>query len=448
MKDKPPRVSVILTTYARAATFLREAIESVLNQTLTDLELIVVDDASPDRTSEVVLSFKDERIVYLRRGWNSGYQAIPKNDGIRLAHGKYICYLDDDNQFTPDHVQVLVEALDAHPEVDIVYGNRQHVGAELGGGEKPSGWAGNAREFDLVDILSPEISNFIDTSDLMHRKEAIYRVGGWNPHLKKRGDYDLIIRFAKAGCRFLYVPRIITCYRQHKGQITEDKSNWVQDLHHLPIKVDGLSEEMIPGSAFNYFFRFFLWALKQGRKLVVRGNSVFQGPPVSEARKLSDINMERYARRLQLRNNMILDVGIAGNPVGGGYRRYFDKDNNTYKTLDILASTKPDYVMDISHTSFEDDTWDLIIFIHTLEHIENFRAPIEEIHRILKKGGFFILETPFNYKFHAEPGFQDLWRFTVGAYQLLLRDYEIMDVGQWGGEKDNPLLVSALARKY
>lgn len=91
--------SVIIPTYNRAA-LLGRAIESVLNQTYTDFELLVVDDASTDATAQVVEAFTDDRIVYLPQPHNGG-PAATRNAGIRRAQGRLISFLDDDDEFLP-----------------------------------------------------------------------------------------------------------------------------------------------------------------------------------------------------------------------------------------------------------------------------------------------------------------------------------------------------------
>ena len=91
-----PRVSVIIPTYRRPV-FLGKAIESVLNQTFQDFEVIIVDDASNDNTSEVVRGFSDKWIQYGCHEVNNG-GAAAWNNGIRYAHEKYIAFLDDDDE--------------------------------------------------------------------------------------------------------------------------------------------------------------------------------------------------------------------------------------------------------------------------------------------------------------------------------------------------------------
>ena len=92
--SKEPLISVVIPTYKRASTVPR-AIKSVLSQTYTNLEVLVVDDCSPDDTQSVVRSIADDRIRYLRHETNKGLPTV-RNTGIGAARGDYVAFLDDD----------------------------------------------------------------------------------------------------------------------------------------------------------------------------------------------------------------------------------------------------------------------------------------------------------------------------------------------------------------
>ena len=120
------KVSVIIPTYNRAE-FLRSAIESALNQTYTDLEIIVSDDKSTDHTREVVKSFKDNRIKYILNEGNKGPSAT-RNTAILASKGEYIAFLDDDDEWLPDKLQSQVEVLDkSQVKICGVYTNRLFI---------------------------------------------------------------------------------------------------------------------------------------------------------------------------------------------------------------------------------------------------------------------------------------------------------------------------------
>ena len=117
----PPKVTVILPTYNRAA-YLKQAIDSIRQQTLTDWELIIVDDASRDSTPDVVRAWtqKDPRIRYYRHQHNSGL-ATARNTGLKHARGTYIACQDDDDVSHPERLHRQADYLDKNPHIALLY---------------------------------------------------------------------------------------------------------------------------------------------------------------------------------------------------------------------------------------------------------------------------------------------------------------------------------------
>lgn len=113
-----PFVSAIIPVYNGAERYLKEAIESVLRQTFTDFELIVVDDASTDEIESVIRKYSAVR--YIRRPSNGG-QAAARNDGARLASGEYIAFLDQDDLWEPDMLSQEVHFANIHPEAGVIF---------------------------------------------------------------------------------------------------------------------------------------------------------------------------------------------------------------------------------------------------------------------------------------------------------------------------------------
>ena len=115
-----PKVSVIIPTYNRAE-LLKVAIASVLSQTYKDFEIIVIDDASHDNTQELLTSLKDKRIRYIRHETNKRISAA-RNTGIVNSHGNYIAFLDDDDEWLPEKLQLQVDFLENSPPIiGVVY---------------------------------------------------------------------------------------------------------------------------------------------------------------------------------------------------------------------------------------------------------------------------------------------------------------------------------------
>jgi glycosyltransferase involved in cell wall biosynthesis len=206
-------ISVIISTYNRLE-LLKKAVESVKRQTFKDYELIVVDDGSTDNTEEWC---RRQDFTYIRRTKSFGNDTRPKNRGIKASKGEYIAFLDDDNQYLPDHLQILYNEITAYPNLDAVYGDRIVIDTQ---NRFPS-QIGIYSEYNPVLLLK---RNYIDTSDILIKREAIYDVGGFDERYGKYVDWNLWLRMAKAGKIFKRVPKIITNYYIHD----EMKSNRVK----------------------------------------------------------------------------------------------------------------------------------------------------------------------------------------------------------------------------
>lgn len=107
----PPAVSVVIPTYDRAAVLPR-AIDSVLGQTVEDLELLVVDDGSTDRAPDVVAGYADDRVRCLRHEQNRGASAA-RNSGIEAASGDYVAFLDSDDEWLAGKLETQLAVLEA-----------------------------------------------------------------------------------------------------------------------------------------------------------------------------------------------------------------------------------------------------------------------------------------------------------------------------------------------
>jgi glycosyltransferase involved in cell wall biosynthesis len=194
-------VSVIIPTIGRST--LQRALDSVWNQTYKDLEIIVVFDGPQDvRIIEGV-----KTLVLPQR---SGFHAKPRNEGIQSSNGKYICYLDDDDEFTPDHVEVLVNAIG---ESDFAYGMRQYMN------ENGVYMQSSYFNWDKDRACDPF---WLGTCDILHTRKIIYKLGGWNESLKRFGDFELGCRLGRLPASGVGVNRIITNCYNGGGQITVD----------------------------------------------------------------------------------------------------------------------------------------------------------------------------------------------------------------------------------
>ena len=228
--NQEPLISVIMSTYNRADNFLSRAIDSVLTQSFKDFELIIVNDCSTDDTDEVLAKYQeqDSRIRLFKTKENSGSDTLPKNRGIMESRGKYIAYIDDDVEFLSFHLEILLNEFKQNEDLDIVYCESllYKDGKQYGKAICQCKIPGGDGTFNGQFLLN---RNYIDTSQVMHKRELIFNVGGWDEKLPKFVDWNLWVRMLKWGAKFQHAPIAATNYHVHeatKSARVETKS-WV-----------------------------------------------------------------------------------------------------------------------------------------------------------------------------------------------------------------------------
>src|SRR6266446_6715266 len=185
-------ISVIIPTHNRSQ-FLRCAIASVLSQTLQDWEIIVVDDASEDNTQEVVKSFGDQRIKYIRHETNRGV-ATARNTGILNSNGKYIAFLDDDDEWLPEKLKLQFDLLERSPM--IVGGVYTGALAVEGHSRKVISRHTATKRGHIFDEMLIHDS-IAPTSTFFFRRACFEKVGLFDVSLDFAEDFDMWLRIAK-----------------------------------------------------------------------------------------------------------------------------------------------------------------------------------------------------------------------------------------------------------
>lgn len=205
-----PAVSVVIPTYNHAR-FLRAAIQSVLEQTFTDWEAVIVNNYSEDETVEVIASFADPRIrlVDFR---NHGVIAASRNHGIGLARGEYIAFLDSDDVWYPEKLARCMEKL--MTGADLVCHGENWV--KEGGAARVVHY-GPERRGKYHSLLFN--GNCISTSATVVRKPALVEVGCFSEDAQfvTAEDYELWLKLAQAGFRFAFIDEVLGEYRLHGG---------------------------------------------------------------------------------------------------------------------------------------------------------------------------------------------------------------------------------------
>jgi glycosyltransferase involved in cell wall biosynthesis len=221
---------VIVPTY-NYGCFIGETLECLRAQTYVNWECIVVDDGSTDDTAERVSRFmeQDARFKFLRQ--ENARQAAAKNNGLQNSAGEYIQFLDADDLIEPQKFEQQVEYLEAHPEVDIVYGSMRYFKTEVPderlywvwGENKP--WmpetSGSGREV-LTALVR---QNIMVINSPMIRRRVVDAVGLFDNKLPPAEDWDYWLRCAAAGMRFEFkeLPGTLALVRWHSSSSSQDR---------------------------------------------------------------------------------------------------------------------------------------------------------------------------------------------------------------------------------
>lgn len=211
-----PTVSVIMPVY-NAGSYLREAIESILNQTFADFELLILNDGSTDGSAQVIASYQDPRIKAIDQD-NQGLRAT-LNTGIRMSTGKYIARMDQDDLSLPERLQKQVDFLETHPQHVLVGTTYAYVDVH---GKVIGAFPALLEDADIKRELLTKSS--FGHGTVMFRSSALRAGSYWyDTHAKHVEDYDLWLRFAVAG-KFANLPDVLYLWRESPTNTTSE--NW------------------------------------------------------------------------------------------------------------------------------------------------------------------------------------------------------------------------------
>jgi glycosyltransferase involved in cell wall biosynthesis len=191
LDESSPFVSIVIPTYNRAR-LLRRAVQSILNQTYQNFEIIIVDDCSNDNTENVVKSFPDERIRYIRHEKNKG-AVVARNGGIKAARGEYIAFQDSDDEWLPEKLEKQMKAFEnGPPNLGVVYTSFWLIDGSTKTYSPPS--YVKRTEGEIHDALL-EV-NFIGTPTVVVKKECFEKAGLFKS-LPRLQEWDLWIRISE-----------------------------------------------------------------------------------------------------------------------------------------------------------------------------------------------------------------------------------------------------------
>jgi glycosyltransferase involved in cell wall biosynthesis len=212
-----PGVSVIVPAYGVTA-YIAEALDSVLAQTYTDYEIVVINDGCPDTVAlERALRPYQDRIVYVKK--ENGGLASARNAGIRVARAPLIALLDGDDAWVPEYLAVQTEYLRTHPEIDVVYCDGVICGDTPLAGRRVMEFSPSHGEVNFESLVTCRCS--VNVS-VLARKAAIVGVGGFDERLRRAEDFDLWVRAVHAGARISYHCRQLYRYRRRDNALSAD----------------------------------------------------------------------------------------------------------------------------------------------------------------------------------------------------------------------------------
>jgi glycosyltransferase involved in cell wall biosynthesis len=216
MNSYPPTTSVIMATYQSEA-YISEAISSILTQTYTNFELIIVYDRSSDRTLEIIKSFTDPRVKIIENAERLG-PVTSRNTGIRAARGAYITIMDADDISLPQRLEKQVEYMEQHPDIALSGTWSRTIG---------DGTSHTTRHLTDADELKANLlfrTSFTHSSIMIRKafldQHALTYTEGRTPPFPE--DFDLYTRISSIG-KLGNIPKILLLLRKHEGQSSREK---------------------------------------------------------------------------------------------------------------------------------------------------------------------------------------------------------------------------------
>lgn len=210
-----PLISIVIPTYNRAG-LIGKAIQSILDQSYENWELIIVDNYSDDNTKAVIESFNDDRILMLFTP-RTGSVAASRNLGVAHSNGEWIAFLDSDDWWFPQKLSYISKVIENQP--DLIYHDLQIVDSD---GNALNGKKTKSRNLKTPIYLDLLLNgNDIALSSVVVKKSIFAKVNGMNesPTFFAVEDYDTWLRIAQVTSNFVHIPKALGAYRLHDGNI-------------------------------------------------------------------------------------------------------------------------------------------------------------------------------------------------------------------------------------
>lgn len=214
------KISIILPVY-NGARFLRQSIQSILNQTHNNFDLFIIDDCSTDLTPQIISEYcaLDSRIKTVRHEKN---RLLPGalNTGFRIAGGEYVTWTSDDNLYLPNALQEMADCLDQNPEIAFVYSDYDLI--DENGKPIETIIAGDWKKLGLTDVIG---------GSFMYRRIIHDAIGYYDEEMYLAEDLEFELRAMVNGFNFMPLHKNLYQYRDHPGSLTRTKAYQIFRIH-------------------------------------------------------------------------------------------------------------------------------------------------------------------------------------------------------------------------
>ena len=217
--NQNPLVSVIIPCYNRQ-DYIAQTIDSVLNQTWPNIELIVVDDGCTDNSRQILENYGNRVQLLEHPGFTNKGQSAAINVGLNAAKGDYIAILDSDDLFLPQKIEKQISYFLKHPNLGLVYSNGYRIneqGKITSEFYLPTHQERSVPENVLLDCY------FLLPNNALVRRDVYNAAGLFDESLRSAQDHDMAIRIAEV-TNIGYMDNYLFCYRQHKNSISQTKA--------------------------------------------------------------------------------------------------------------------------------------------------------------------------------------------------------------------------------
>lgn len=217
-------VSVIVPVHDQER-FLRDCLQSVVDQDYRPVEIVIADDGSTDGSGKIIAEFEGIRgegisIRALHQVRQGAQHA--RNNGCRMARGEYFLFLDGDDFLAPGNLSRQVDRFKNEPDVDIVYSDGQYLSDGFEAPTRDGGRLSLGEPADLVAALLSGLS--VPCFSYLFRRRTVGRCGPWDPTIPINQDIEFVLRRATRGCRFRYAAGLSGYYRKHSAVSISEQS--------------------------------------------------------------------------------------------------------------------------------------------------------------------------------------------------------------------------------